>query len=140
MLKILKYSWIPIIISLIIFYLCCLIPFNDIPEVEFEFFIPMDKVVHFIMYLGLSGATALYYVYDKKGHINVPLMILGAVILPIIYGGVIEVIQGKYFPPRSGDWFDFLADSLGVLASLPLVFYFRSFMLKRQLINNIKNN
>jgi VanZ family protein len=107
---------------------------SSIPDVEFEFFIPFDKIVHFLMYLGFSGATALYYVYDKKGlSINMPLMFIGAIIVPILYGGLIEIIQDRYFPPRSGDWFDFLADILGTLTAIPIILYFRAFLVKRQM-------
>jgi len=35
--------------------------------------------------------------------------------LPIFYGGVLELVQEYFFPPRTGDWFDFLADTAGVL-------------------------
>ena len=132
MLKYLKYTWIPLIISLIIFYLCCLIPTDDVPDVEFDFFIPTDKLVHFIMYFGLSGATALYYIYDKKGQINIPKMMLWAILCPIIYGGLIEIIQWQFFYPRSGDWFDFLADALGSLSSLPLIFYYKNWFLRKE--------
>ncbi len=129
-LKNLRYFWIPFIIALIIFYLCCLIPSDDVPKVSFNFFIPTDKLVHFLMYLGLSGATGLYYVHDKKGIINIKNLILGAIILPILYGGLIEILQWKFFPPRTGDWFDFLADSLGSLTALPIIFYYRNILLK----------
>jgi len=126
---ILRYGWIPVIIALVIFYLCCLIPVDDIPEVEVDFGIPFDKLAHFFMYMGLSGATALYYIYDRKGNINIFAFIIGVIILPILYGGLIEIVQSMYFYPREGDWFDFLADSLGVLASLPFAYYLRKWLL-----------
>ena len=129
--RIFKYSWPPAIIAVIIFYLCCLT--RDIPEVDIEFFIPTDKVVHFLMYLGLAGVASFNYIYDKNGHIIILKLILFAILIPIIYGGAIEIIQAEYFPERSGDWYDFLADVLGALASLPFSFWFRRFLLNRQL-------
>ncbi len=130
--KLIKYTWIPVVISSVIFYLCCLITSEEVPEIGFDFFIPTDKIVHFLMYFGLSGATAAYYIFDKKGKINILLMILGAIVIPILYGGMIEIIQDKYYPPRTGDWWDFVADALGSLATLPFIFYFRKFMLKQR--------
>ena len=127
-----KYLFVPFVIAVVIFYLCCLIPPKDIPDVGFEFFIPFDKVVHFLMYFGLSGATALYYVYDRKGKINILKMIIGAVIIPILYGGLIEIIQWKFYAPRTGDWYDFLADALGSLTSLPFIFYIRNYYLRKE--------
>lgn len=128
----LKYTWIPLFIAAVIFYLCCLIPPNDIPDVGFGFFIPTDKLVHFIMYFGLSAATGLYYVYDRKGHINILKMIVGAIIIPILYGGFIELLQWKFFPPRSGDWYDFLADALGSISALPVILSLRKYYLRKE--------
>lgn len=129
----LKYLYIPVIIAGVIFYLCCLIPPNDIPDVGFEFFIPLDKVVHFFMYLGLSGATGLFYVYDRKGKINILKMLIGAIVIPVLYGGLIEIIQWKFYAPRTGDWYDFLADTLGALSALPVILCARNYYLNKEL-------
>jgi len=34
-------------------------------------------------------------------------------VLPISYGGIIELLQGAYFSPRKADWFDFFANATG---------------------------
>ncbi len=128
--SILRYASVPIIISLVILYLCCLIPSRDIPEVEFDFLIPADKIVHFLMYLGLSGATALNYIHGKQGSINMGKLVFYAFVCPILYGGLIEILQQNIFPPRSGDWFDFAADVLGSLAALPIALKYRNYILK----------
>lgn len=132
MYKRIGYILVPTIISLIIFFLCCLIPVDDVPDLDFYFPIQKDKVVHFLMYFGLSGATAVNYIWGKRGNVNVVLLIIGAFALPILYGGVIEILQYKYFPPRSGDWWDFLADVLGSLAAVPFVIWFRNYLLNRK--------
>ncbi|MDU1889370.1 MAG: VanZ family protein [Dysgonomonas sp.] len=131
--KIFKYSWPPAIVALIIFYLCCLIPTDDIPS-GFEFFIPTDKVVHFLMYFGLALVASFNYIYDKNGKIIILKLIVFAILIPILYGGLIEILQAEYFEGRSGDWYDFLADILGALASIPFSLWFRRFLLNRQLI------
>lgn len=127
-----KYTWIPFIICIVIFYLCCLVQADDIPPVDFEWFIPVDKVVHFLMYFGLSAATAINYIHLKMGRISINKMIMYAVLLPIIYGGFIEVIQNYFISTRSGDWFDFLADLLGSLAALPIALIFRNYLIKNK--------
>ncbi|MBD8348390.1 VanZ family protein [Dysgonomonas sp. GY617] len=131
--SLIRYSIVPIFISLVILYLCCLIPTNDIPEVSFDFFIPMDKIVHFCMYLGLSGATAINYIHGKRGHVNTQKLIIAAFLLPILYGGFIEILQHYFFPPRAGDWFDFLADMLGSLTALPIAFQYRNYLKKKHI-------
>ncbi|MBB4035086.1 VanZ family protein [Dysgonomonas hofstadii] len=131
--RIFKYTWPPAIVAVIIFYLCCLIPPDDVPDVGFEFFIPTDKVVHFLMYFGLAGIASFNYVYDKKGHIIILKLLVFAILVPILYGGLIEILQAEFFPLRSGDWYDFLADVLGALASIPFSLWFRRILLNRQL-------
>ena len=55
------------------------------------------------------------------------------VISCITYGGLLEIMQATIFSQRSGDWYDFIANSFGCLLSLML---FR----KKKLFNiNTKN-
>lgn len=131
--SLIRYSIVPIIISLVILYLCCFIPANDIPEVSFDFFIPMDKIVHFCMYLGLSGATAINYIHGERGFVNTHKLLIVAFLLPIFYGGLIEVLQHYFFPPRAGDWYDFLADALGSLTALPIAFQYKNYLRKKHI-------
>lgn len=131
--NLLKYIWLPSIVAITIFYLCCLIPSKNVPYVELDFFIPADKIVHFLMYLGLSGIASFNYIYIRKGHIIILKLVVFAILIPILYGGLIEIIQAEYFPERSGDWFDFLADSLGSLTALPFALWFRKYLLNKQL-------
>lgn len=135
--KIFKYTWPPAIVAIVIFYLCCLIPTNDIPDVGFDFFVPADKVVHFLMYFGLAGVASFNYIYDKKGKIIILRLVLFAILVPILYGGAIEIIQDKYIPERSGDWGDFWADISGALASIPFSLWFRRYLLNKELKEQI---
>ena len=48
--------------------------------------------------------------------------ILLTIIISIAYGGLTEIIQETFVPGRTGDWFDFLADSIGTSIGA-LVFY-----------------
>lgn len=128
-----RYSIVPIFISLVILYLCCFIPANDIPEVSFDFFIPLDKIVHFCMYLGLTGATAINYIHGERGRVNIYRLLLIAFIFPILYGGLIELLQHYFFPPRSGDWFDFLADILGSLFAFPFAIKYKNHLRKKHI-------
>lgn len=130
--KYLKYIWVPLIISIIIFYLSCLISFDSIPEMELDWIIPADKVVHFLMYFGLSGATAINYIYIKKGRVEMWKLLLGAFLIPVLYGGLIEIVQFYFFEGRSGDWGDFWADLLGSLAALPFALLFKNYLIKKE--------
>lgn len=129
MMRSIKYASPPIFIAAVIFYLCCLATSDDMPSISWPY---TDKVVHFLMYLGLSVVASFWYIYGEKGLVNVRKLIIYAFILPILYGGLIEILQHRYFEGRSGDWFDFLADVLGSLAALPLALYFRRILINRE--------
>lgn len=133
-LQTINYIWPPAIIATIIFYLSCLIAPSDVPEVEFDFPIEVDKIVHFLMYFGLASVASFNYIFIHKGKIIILRMLAFAVLVPIIYGGLIEVLQDNYFD-RTGDWFDFLANSLGALSTIPFSLAFRKIMLKREARN-----
>lgn len=37
------------------------------------------------------------------------------ILLCVAYGGLLEIMQATVFSNRSGDWFDFIANSFGCL-------------------------
>lgn len=128
--QLINYIWPPLIIAAIIFYLCCLITPSDVPDIPWDFFIPLDKVEHFLMYMGLAGVASFNYVYRTKGNIIILRMIVFAVVLPILYGGLIEILQANFFN-RTGDIYDFMANALGAVCSIPFTLYFRKILLRK---------
>ena len=129
----LNYIWPSVIIATIIFYLSCLIAPSDVPEVDFNFPIETDKIVHFLMYFGLAGIGSFNYIYLNNGKIIILKMLLFAVLIAILYGGLIEILQANYFD-REGDWYDFLANSLGALSTIPFSLWFRKYLLRREFV------
>ena len=84
----------------------------------------IDKVVHALMYATFAFLCIWGYrkqfvsnglQYQKKA-------LLLALVISIAYGGLTEIIQETLVPGRIGDWFDFLADSLGTCLGI-YVFY-----------------
>lgn len=98
---------------------------SDVPEVEFDFFIPADKIVHFCMYFGLAFVASCNYIYVNRGEISINRLLLGAILIPILYGGLLEILQANFFS-REGDWWDFLANTLGALSAIPLAIWFKN--------------
>lgn len=85
-----------------------LVSFNSVPKVN----IPgNDKVVHFLFYLVfvVLWSLAKWQSYFK---IKYDLLIL---VLAIIYGIIIEVLQGVLTQTREADFYDALANSLGAV-------------------------
>lgn len=86
----------------------------------------IDKVVHVLMYAGFAFACIWGYrkqfvsnglQYKKKA-------LLLAIIISIAYGGLTELMQEYLIPSRTGDWIDFLADSLGTLIGITVFYVF----------------
>jgi len=71
-----------------------------------------DKILHFIAFSGLSFLCLM--AFRKMSNAFVFLIFF-------LYGGIIEIIQGIYIVGRSADFFDLLADCLGVLIGIFIV-------------------
>ena len=72
----------------------------------------VDKWIHGLMY-AILGITICWDSW--KMNIKAWKWFFIGGVLPIIYGGLIEIIQEQWFAPRSGEWMDWLADCIGVI-------------------------
>jgi len=100
-----------------------LIPGKDLPKVDIVNF---DKFAHtgvfaLLTYLYLRWQMAKSPVLTQKHY----LLVLGL----IAYGGLIELIQGAFYVDRHASWFDFLANSLGCIIILALVYWNKTILL-----------
>ena len=86
-----------------------------------------DKWGHMLAYMVLSLCMAAD---SYRAHISVRGLYLTAILLPIAYGGLIELIQ-PHFPPRQGEWMDWLADCIGVSIGI-LIFAVWYFLMNRR--------
>ena len=92
--------------------------YMSITPLPVDFILPdfnlKDKVLHggayvvFALILCLELYRQRYSFTEKK-------MWGWGMLYPILYGGFIEIIQENFFPPRQGEWSDWLADILGVM-------------------------
>lgn len=114
-----RYIIVPGIIALVIFYLTCIVNVDSIPGSKS--LLQYDKIAHFGMFFALSSAIYFDYYLLHNGAPNKFIWLLLGLIIPVIYGGLIEIVQENYFS-RSGDWMDFLADFLGSLSATILAF------------------
>ena len=73
----------------------------------------MDKWVHFIMYGGMCLVIWWEYLRQHKT-IDSLHVIIGAIVLPALLGGVLEIMQEWLTTYRSGDWLDLTANCIGV--------------------------
>ena len=91
--------------------LLCLINTNEIPQVEIN---NIDKLVHFTFYFIFSGLWFMYF-YTKSAPINLTKISGYILLFSVLYGGVIEVLQGAFTETRVADINDAIANSLGAL-------------------------
>lgn len=105
---------ISIAIVLVVIYLSFFKP----PSIEVGPKIPhLDKIAHFCMYFGLSGMLWWEFLRNHRDGKSIRHAWVGACLLPILFSGVVELLQEKMTQHRGGDWLDFLANSVGVLCA-----------------------
>ena len=95
----------------IIIWVLCLMP---IPETPLSHVRLIDKWTHLVMYGGLCTVIWAEQLRNNR-RVAWPRAIVGAIVLPVLMGGLIEIVQAYCTGGRrSGDWMDFAADSIGV--------------------------
>ena len=85
-----------------------------IPEMKRMEGIPLiDKWTHMVMYGVLT--LVIWFEYRRSHqHWDTWKLLLFAFIAPIAMGGALELIQAYLTTCRSGEWLDFVANSIGV--------------------------
>lgn len=103
--------------------LCFMKP-SSLPQVELDFFgIPMDKVVHFIMFLPFSILAYMTFWPADAGKIRKMAVLLVIVIFGAGMAVATERIQALT-GYRTGDIMDFAADMTGILTGAALTALF----------------
>lgn len=87
-------------------------PGNKIPQAPFFGF---DKVVHIGMYFVLSMTVIFGLSFPQKNKKITLRLMLGVIIFGILFGGFMEICQHYIFINRSGNWYDFTANTIGAI-------------------------
>lgn len=117
------------LISFILIAIICYLSFFTPPKTDLDEITNLDKLVHFCMYFGLSSVIWIEYLWHHTSA-NWRQLFPIAVLFPILMSGIIEILQETCTETRSGDWMDFIANSIGALTSIPASHY-----IYRHLIN-----
>lgn len=103
-------------ISLLLIAVITYLSFFTPPKTELDEITNFDKFVHFCMYFTLSS---LLWIEHFRAHREVKAPwwhgVVGALICPIVYSGVVELLQAYATTTRSGDWADFIFNTLGAI-------------------------
>jgi VanZ family protein len=122
--------------SLLVLAVILFLSFFKPPHTELDEITNFDKVVHFCMYGGFSAIIWLEYlrchredpsrgVMRNSGFtVNRVWLLIGALVLPIVLSGGIELAQEYLTTYRGGEWWDFASNSTGVLAASLCGYFF----------------
>lgn len=108
------YLPLALVVIAVLFLTLMPVPAEVVPEVDYA-----DKVVHFIMF----GTIACIGWLDIARHRRTPLLWKQYMVIALaasLLGGLIELLQATEYVNRSGDFCDFIADSLGAFILPPL--------------------
>ena len=85
-----------------------------IPDMKMGVEVPLaDKWTHMVMYGVLT--LVIWFEYRRSHqHWDTWKLLLFAFLAPIAMGGALELIQAYLTTCRSGEWLDFVANSIGV--------------------------
>ena len=105
-----KKTYILLILSIvwaIVIFVLCTMPVTGISSFNIPY---MDKIAHFGVFFVQSVLLSLLLNFQtRKSYFQI---IIFSTLLAFVYGGVIEILQSKFFN-RSGDFYDLIADIMG---------------------------
>jgi VanZ family protein len=109
-----------IVVALVILYLSLAgsQTFDSVPLFNIPYF---DKVVHFLMYAGFMSVILFE---NRKNLIRLSRIFLLALI-PFFYGILMEILQAALTETRSGNIYDALSDSAGIITVVLLWYYLK---------------
>lgn len=102
-------------LSFLLAFAIVLLSLLPVPDVRMTVEVPlMDKWAHMVMYGVLTLVIWLEYIKAHRQMRGRRLLLL-AFLAPIAMGGVLELMQAYLTTCRSGEWLDFVANSIGAV-------------------------
>lgn len=107
-----RYPCSIIVIAIIIF-----LSFFNVEKPSFVKMPNIDKLVHFLMYAGFCSVLWFEYFISHK-RVRKSHAVTGAIIAPIVFSALIEVLQSLLTSSRKMDFLDFVFNVIGVFFAL----------------------
>lgn len=114
--RILKYEY-PAALWAVFILVLCLMPMQGDSE-HLPLFEGFDKLVHTGLFFVFAILLIRGRIQQQKGDEYHFLTFVKIILLAAILGGGIELLQWKVFTYRSGEWWDFFSDMVGVGMSI----------------------
>lgn len=113
---------IPSLVWTVLVSIGSLLPKHNVPQ---QFLQLSDKLLHVLMYFILSFLVGIGLSKQNK----YPEASVKAIAIAVIYSAFVGILMEglqTFVPGRYGDWIDVVANLLGVLVAVPLLFWIRS--------------
>lgn len=110
----LKRYMMTLLTLILILYLTFFKPVGYIPE---DKVVGLDKAAHFVMYFTLC-AVFWFETFRITLKPQPFLMAMLAVVIPVVFSGAMEYLQYRLTSYRTGDFADFVFNTVGVLVAL----------------------
>ncbi|MBU2940069.1 VanZ family protein [Lacinutrix sp. C3R15] len=103
-----------------------LISVTGLPDLNYS---NSDKILHFIAYSGLTLFWFLTFSNNFKWAFNKALLL--SAIVSVVFGIIIEILQGVLTETRVADNNDILANTLGVSLTIIILLLFKKALVKK---------
>jgi VanZ family protein len=97
----------------ILILILCAIPGRDLPQISALELLNFDKFVHALLFFVLILLTVNGFKRQASFALLYRSPKIISLFLCVIYGGLLEIMQGAVFSERTADIFDFIANSFG---------------------------
>lgn len=103
-----KLYWPSLVVGAGILYLSLL----RAPHIRLDHVANEDKISHMFAYFVFACCITFCMLRDNQSYGK---RLVWAIIMPVLFGGLIEILQENFFKPRTGEWMDWYADATGVV-------------------------
>ncbi|GHT39057.1 membrane protein [Bacteroidia bacterium] len=93
----------------------CFMDTAELPDAPMTNF---DKLVHLLMFMGLSGVVFFDNTNYLRTAVSRQRIFWSSFSFPVVFSGAIEIMQEYLTTTRTGDWMDFLFDTIGAFIGL----------------------
>lgn len=105
------------------------IPGSDMPNVNFWNLLEPDKVAHVGVFMVLMCSLSFSIFKQNKYAKLKRYTIRNSTIICLVYGTVLELLQGSIFSERTTDIYDILANAVGVVIGIVILkIFFRDIL------------
>ena len=111
------FVYIPLAIYWLILFIATSLPVERLPNIGLN-----DKINHFIAYFILAVLVNLTLIFQRKSRFLFKKAPLVTIIIGLLYGAVDELHQ-IFVPGRFADTLDWMADGLGTVVGVLVVYY-----------------